>query len=98
MKFTLIFILVFSAISVYGETIKGEVKRIYPTRNTVYFHLKNDTCISGQQYYYFSMNDKDNIGKYAAKNWYTMLLASAMASKPVHVRVDSCPGEGHVQI
>lgn len=81
-----------------GENITGEVKRIYPTRDTIYFRIKGDTCIQGNQYYYFKIDESDTIGKYAAKNWYAMLLASSMASKPISVRVESCPQEGHVAI
>lgn len=83
---------------VASEHLNGEVKRIYPTRDTINFRLKDDTCISGSQYYYFRMNDTDNVGKYAARNWYAMLLASAHAGTPVSVSVDDCPTEGHVEI
>jgi hypothetical protein len=47
--------------------VTGEIKRIYPTSDVVYFRLKNDTCISGSQYYYFRMNEADFKGQYAAK-------------------------------
>jgi hypothetical protein len=87
-----------TSITIHAAGSTGEVKRIYPTRDTIYFRLKNDTCITGSQYYFFRFNESDNIGKYAAKNWYSMLLANAMSSKPVSVSVTSCPQEGHVEI
>jgi len=81
-----------------AETITGEITRIYPTRDTINFRLKSDLCVTGSQYYYFKMNETDNVGMYAAKNWYAMLLASAMASKPVSVRVGACPQDGNVEV
>jgi hypothetical protein len=97
-KLILISIFALPNIEVAAETIVGEIKRIYPTRDIVYFRIKGDTCISGGQYYYFQMNDSDNTGKYAAKNWYSMLLASATSKIPVHVKVSSCPTEGHIEV
>jgi hypothetical protein len=76
----------------------GEIKRIYPTNDVVYFRLKNDTCISGTQYYYFRMNEADLKGQYAAKNWFSMLLASALESKPISVKVNNCPADGNVEV
>lgn len=81
-----------------AEHITGEIKRIYPNKNKVFFRLKNDACISGSQYYYFTMSEADDSGKYAAQNWYSMLLASAVSSKPVSVKVESCPVDGHIEI
>jgi len=75
-----------------------QIKRIYPTTDTIYFRLKEDTCIGASQYYYFKMNDTDATGKYAAKNWYSMLLASAMAGKPISIKVPACQTEGNVNI
>lgn len=103
MKYKIVKLILFwgailSSVSVNAEVSTGEINRIYPTRDTIYFRLKNDTCINGSQYYYFEMNDTDDIGKYAAKNWYSMLLASAMATKAVSVKVMSCPSEGHVKV
>ena len=89
---------VFFSLHLHAAGTTGEVKRIYPNGDTVKFRIKNDTCITGNQYYYFRMNDSDSTGMYAAKNWYSMLLASAMASKSVSVSVASCPTEGNVEI
>lgn len=85
-------------VSANAKVVTGEIKRIYPTSGTVYFRLKNDICISGNQYYYFQMNDSTNTGKYASHNWYSLLLASAHANKSVSVKVASCPEEGHVPV
>lgn len=82
----------------FAQFSTGKVKRIYPVNDTVYFRLQGDSCITGGQYYYFKMNETDASGKYAAKNWYSMLLASAMAGKPVSVKVNSCPTDGHAKI
>lgn len=82
-----------------GVHIQGkEVKRIYPTRDTIFFRLKDDECIQGSQYYYFQFNETDNVGMYAAKNWYSMLLASAMAGKAISIKVPSCPTDGNIKI
>ncbi|WP_020405330.1 hypothetical protein [Hahella ganghwensis] len=86
------------ATSAQAEFVTGDVKRIYPKNAVVYFRLKDDTCISGSQYYYFKMDDTSTDGKYAAKNWYTLLVSGAMASKPVSVKVESCATEGNVEI
>ncbi len=98
LKSTLMIGAVISSISAYGLGSTGEVKRIYPNGDQINFRLKNDTCITGSQYYFFKMNENDISGKYASKNWYSMLLASAMASKPVSVSVNECPAEGNVEI
>ncbi|WP_144405932.1 hypothetical protein [Kangiella geojedonensis] len=81
-----------------AEYITGEVKRIYAVNDKVHFRIKGDDCITGSQYYYFKMNDTSANTVIDAKNWYSMLLASAMAGKPVSVKVNSCPTEGSVEI
>lgn len=98
-------ILVFSALTFFGflneanaEVSSGQIKRIYPSGDRVYFRLKNDNCLSGSQYYYFEMDDNSDKGKYAAPNWYTMLIASAHANKTISVKVSSCPQQGHAQV
>jgi len=80
--------------NVYADAGTGFVSRIFIQGATVNFKLKDDTCVTGSQYYLFRMNDADETRQYAAKNWYALLLASAMASKPITVNVASCPGEG----
>lgn len=82
----------------FADFSAGEIERIYPVSDTVYFRLKDDICITGSQYYFFRMNDVDSTGKYASKNWYAMLLASAMAGKPIRVKVSTCPAEGNAEI
>jgi hypothetical protein len=44
------------------------------------------------------MTDTTADSEHDAKNWYSMLLASAMAGKPVSLKVNSCPTEGGVEI
>lgn len=97
-KTLLVLTLLLFAPTTFANFSTGEVRRIYPVGDTVYFRLKGDSCITGSQYYYFKMNDTDNSGIYASKNWYSMLLASAMAGKPISVKVHSCPEEGHVEV
>lgn len=78
--------------------ITGEVKRIYPISDKVHFRIKGDTCLSGSKYYYFKMTGTTTYSEQDAKNWYSMLLASAMAGKPVSVKVNSCPADAGVEI
>ncbi|WP_062269285.1 hypothetical protein [Endozoicomonas arenosclerae] len=94
----LVFIMLFLGSTVQASFYQGEVARIYPSDEYVFFRLKNDECITGSQYYYFSFDNTSEDGMYAAKNWYSMLLASAMAGKPVRVKVKECPGEGNVRV
>ncbi|WP_444886461.1 hypothetical protein [Microbulbifer sp. JMSA008] len=85
--------------AISSEFVTGEIKRIFPsTSGEVRFRLKNDSCISGSQYYFFEMNENDPTGKYASKNWYSMLLASAMANKEVSINIESCPTSGDAKI
>lgn len=88
-------LLVPSSMAAFSE---GKVKRIYLVNDTVHFRLKGDTCITGSQYYYFKMEDSSANSLIDAKNWYSMLLASAMAGKSVSVKVNSCPTEGHARV
>ncbi|WKD48409.1 hypothetical protein [Microbulbifer spongiae] len=97
-KISAVVIIFCSMEAIAAETITGEIKRLYPDRGKIFFRLKNDTCIAGNQYYYFEMNEEDARGKYAAKNWYSMLLANGMAGKKVTVSVPECPPSGNIEI
>jgi hypothetical protein len=96
-----LFIAVFllsNSLSADNIIVSGEIQRLFPKENKVSFRLKNDNCITGNYYYYFYMNESDNSGKYAAKNWYAMLLSSAMALKPVSVSVDGCIADSNIAV
>ncbi|MCX2781044.1 hypothetical protein [Microbulbifer thermotolerans] len=73
--------------------ITGKVTRIYGYEDTINFHLEGNTeCNPNNQYYYFNL---DSEGK---KAWYSLLLAAANTSKPIHVKIPECPINDKVKI
>lgn len=79
-------LLSFIAIETIAETVSGEIARIYPSVNKIYFKLKNDQCgkpISG--YYSFELDSEYK------KAWYAMLLAAANTGKPIRASIPGCP-------
>lgn len=68
-----------------AKTVKGEISRIYPNSNNVFFKIKNDTCNPNDKYYYFSMENEN------AQAWYSLILAAANTSAPINVRISNCP-------
>jgi hypothetical protein len=94
----LLILMAFIVINANANTTTGKVKRIYPTGDRIYFRIHGDTCATSSQYYYFDMDETSERGRYAARNWYTMLLASAQTGKPISVKVNSCPAEGPIYV
>ncbi|GLX85920.1 hypothetical protein tloyanaT_21720 [Thalassotalea loyana] len=97
-KYLIIIFTLVASLKVNAIAIVGEIERIYPTRETVYFRLKDDDCISGNQYYYFQMGEQNSTAKYASHNWYALMLAAANTKSKISVSVPSCDSEGHIQV
>jgi len=70
----------------------GEVSRIYPQSNKIYFQLKNDPCNSNNKYYYFALDSE------SSKAWYSLILAAANTSKPIVVSLTECPSTVDVPV
>lgn len=81
--------LLFSLSGHANQTISGEISRIYPANNTVFFSLKNDPCNPNNKYYFFPLERE------TSKAWYSLILAAANTSKPIAVSIHEFPTDSH---
>jgi hypothetical protein len=86
------FILCFSLPSYGTKGTSGEISRIYPTNNKIFFRLKNDTCNPNNRYYYFNLDSE------TSKAWYALILSAANTSKPISVSIHECPSAADVSV
>ncbi len=79
--------------NVFAVESSGQIARIYPTGDNIYFSLKNDSCITTSGEYY-KINKVTQAQ--SAAEWFSMLLAAANTGKEINVAISgSCNDTGH---
>lgn len=100
MRQIILFIVLITLVcSVQAKTLAvGKVDRIYPNGNHIHFRLKNDSCISGLQYYYFNLLDSSGNRSVTAQAWYSLLLSASVSGAEVSVSVVECGDEAKIPV
>lgn len=95
----LLFFLITTSAKSFASGAVGAVSRLFPNGTSVSFRIVGDTCNTGNDYYFFTMDDTSGGDNLEIKRaWVSMLIASLNTGKPIVVKVDNCePGSKAIQ-